>query len=181
MVHPWHDIELSGDLEISFPAIIEIPRGSKNKYELDKKTGMIKVDRVLYSAVHYPANYGFIPQTWCDDEDPLDILVLGQEPVHPLCILQARAIGVMRMEDEQEMDDKIIAIHVNDPAVAHLRDIIELPTHTLSELKRFFMDYKSLENKVVTVENFRGRDEALRILKQAAVDYKVKFGTPSAS
>lgn len=176
MTHPWHDIDVPDDPQHGFPAVIEIPKGSKNKYELDKKTGMLKVDRVLYSAVHYPANYGFIPRTWCGDEDPLDILVLGQEPAHPLCILQARAIGVMRMEDEQQTDDKIIAIHINDPAFSHLRDIIEMPSHVLSELKRFFLDYKSLENKTVVVEHFKGRDEAVRVVRQAIVDYKERFG-----
>lgn len=175
MTHPWHDIALPDDIDTAFPAVIEIPRGSKNKYELDKTLGMLKVDRVLYSAVHYPANYGFIPRTWCDDSDPLDILVLGQEPVHPLSVLQARAVGVMRMEDEDETDDKIIAVHVNDPAVSHVRDIIELPQHQLDELQRFFEDYKRLENKVVKVQHFKGRDEAVRIIRQSIVDYDARF------
>ena len=176
MVHPWHDIPINDDIDIKFPAIIEIPRGSKNKYELDKDSGMLRCDRVLYSAVHYPANYGFIPRTWCEDKDPLDILVLGQEPVHPMCILEARAIGVMRMEDQGEADDKIIGVHINDPAMAHLRDIIELPQHILDELRRFFEDYKQLEEKHVRVEHFKGRDEAVRIIQQALDDYIERYG-----
>lgn len=175
MGHPWHDIEIPADIEAGFPAVIEIPRGSKNKYELDKATGMLRVDRVLYSAVHYPHNYGFIPQTYCDDKDPLDILVLGQEPVHPLTIIMARAIGVMRMEDEEEVDDKILAVHINDPAYSHLRDIVELPQHILDELQRFFEDYKELEHKKVKVEHFKGRDEATRIIKEALAEYVTEF------
>src|SRR5687767_10881772 len=109
-MHPWHDIPLPEDIEEAIPSIIEIPKGSKNKYELDKDFGLLRVDRVLFSAVHYPANYGFIPRTYCDDGDPLDILVLGQEPVHPLTLVEARAIGVMRMRDEKGLDDKIVAV-----------------------------------------------------------------------
>src|SRR6184192_848491 len=126
-MHPWHDVELGDAIESGFRAIIEIPKGSKVKYELDKRTGLLWLDRVLYSAVHYPANYGFLPQTYCDDGDPLDVLVLGQEPVLPLCILRARAIGVMTMRDEKGQDDKIVAVHVDDPEYAHYTDIAELP------------------------------------------------------
>src|SRR5438105_3438845 len=121
MSHPWHDITYDGAIEESFPALIEIPKGSKVKYELDKDTGILKVDRVLFSAVHYPANYGFIPRTYCDDGDPLDVLVLGQEPVVPMCIMYARAVGLMRMRDEKGLDDKVIAVHLDDPAVRHYR------------------------------------------------------------
>ena len=114
-MHPWHDVELGDAIEESFRAVIEIPKGSKVKYELDKHTGLLAVDRVLYSAVHYPANYGFLPQTYCLDNDPLDVLVLGQEPVVPLCVMRAKAIGIMTMVDDKGPDDKIIAIHADDP------------------------------------------------------------------
>src|SRR6186713_3545210 len=119
-MHPWHDTYVDDTLvETAFPVIVEIPNGSKNKYELDKETGLLRLDRVLYSAVHYPADYGFLPQTYCDDGDPLDVLVLGQEPVVPLCVLRARAIGVITMRDDKGQDDKIIATHVDDPEYAH--------------------------------------------------------------
>src|SRR6266540_1213919 len=137
-VHPWHDIPLPDDIATWFPAYIEIPQGSKVKYELDKPTGLLMVSRVLYSAVHYPANYGFIPKTYCDDGDPLDVLALGQEPVHPLCLVRCRPIGVITMADEKGQDDKIIAVQSDDPEYNHFRDISELPAHKLKELQRFF-------------------------------------------
>src|SRR5690242_18508269 len=152
-VHAWHDVELGDHVDDHFRAVIEIPKGSKVKYELDKRTGLLWLDRVLHSAVHYPANYGFLPRTYCEDGDPLDVLVLGQEPVVPLCILRARAIGVMGMCDEKGQDDKIVAVHVDDPEYAHYRDIAELPPHRLAELERFFLDYKVLEKKTVQVEH----------------------------
>ena len=127
-MHPWHDTYVDDTLvETAFPVIVEIPNGSKNKYELDKETGLLRLDRVLYSAVHYPADYGFIPRTFCDDGDPLDALVLGQEPVYPLTIVEARAIGVMRMRDEKGIDDKIVAVSVHDPAFAGYTDKAQLP------------------------------------------------------
>jgi inorganic pyrophosphatase len=130
---------------------------------------------VLHSAVHYPANYGFLPQTYCDDGDPLDVLVLGQEPVVPLCVLRATAIGVLGMRDDKGQDDKIIAVHVDDPEYAHYRDISELPPHRLRELERFFLDYKVLERKSVTVEPFRGRSDAERIVREAAALYSSRI------
>ena len=172
MTHPWHDIKLSEPVEDEFPAFIEIPKGSKVKYELDKETGMLKVDRILFSAVHYPANYGFIPQTYCGDGDPLDVLVLGQEPVVPMCIMRARAIGMMEMRDEKGLDDKIIAVHLDDPAVRAYSHIRELPGHVLIELKRFFEDYKTLENKRVKVEDFDGPYEAAKVIRDAMEGYK---------
>ena len=154
------------------PAIVEVPKGSQIKYELDKKSGLVKVDRILYSAVHYPANYGFIPQTYCADSDPLDVLVLGQESVSPLCIMRARPIGVMKMIDGGVADDKIIAIHEDDPQYNCYNHINELPPHTLKTLQRFFEDYKILENKQVKIESFLGPKEAKDILKKALALYQ---------
>lgn len=175
LINPWHGVSLGDNLPKSFIAIIEIPKGSKNKYELDKASGMIKVDRVLFSSVQYPANYGFIPKTFCEDGDPLDVLVLGQEPVHPLSLIEVKAIGLLRMLDQGEADDKIIAVHVNDPEYAHYETIDELPRHRLAELKKFFEDYKSLENKIVEVEDFSGPAEAIICLDNAIKLYDQKF------
>src|SRR6516162_10935523 len=129
--HPWHDVPLPDNPAEGFPVFIEIPMGSKVKYELDKATGLLRVDRVLHSAVHYPANYGFVPRTYAEDDDPIDVLVLGQEPVVPLAIVQARAIGGFRMRDEHGEDLKIIAVNVYDPAVADYHDMAELPKHVV--------------------------------------------------
>lgn len=169
--HPWHDVPLPDDLADWFPAYIEIPQGSKIKYELDKPTGLLRVDRILYSAVHYPANYGFIPQTYCPDNDPLDVLVLCQEPVTPAVLLRARAIGVMRLKDNQAEDDKLIAVHIDDPDYRHYTHIRELPPHRIMELQRFFMDYKVLEEKEVLAEVPQGPEEAMRILLEAVACY----------
>jgi inorganic pyrophosphatase len=146
--------------------------GSKNKYELDKNTGLLRLDRVLFSAVHYPANYGFIPLTFCDDGDPLDALVLGQEPVHPLTIVDARAIGVMQMRDEKGLDDKIVAVSIRDPAFADYVDKDQLPQHMLREIRRFFEDYKALEQKQVVVEDMLGPADALRVLRESLTVYR---------
>jgi inorganic pyrophosphatase len=172
-MHPWHDIYVDDHLiSKNFPVVIEVPMGSKNKYELDKESGLMRLDRVLYSAVYYPANYGFIPRTFCDDGDPLDALVLGQEPVHPMTVVEARAIGVMRMRDEKGVDDKIIAVSVQDPAVADYTVHTQLPAHQLREIRRFFEDYKTLEHKQVVVEDFMGPDDAVRILEEALDLYR---------
>jgi inorganic pyrophosphatase len=170
-VNAWTDVALPPSHTEPFPSIIEIPQGSRNKYELDKETGLLRVDRVLYSAVFYPANYGFIPRTYCDDGDPLDVLVLGQEPVVPLCLMMSRIIGAMRMRDEKGIDDKIIAVHVNDPAVSHYQNINQLPPHQLAELRRFFEDYKTLEHKQVVVEDFVDPQSALEIYRRAREDF----------
>ena len=172
-MHPWHDIYVDDQLTAKeFPVIIEVPMGSRCKYELDKESGLMKLDRVLYSAVYYPANYGFIPRTFCDDGDPLDALVLSQESVVPATVVEARAIGVMRMRDEKGIDDKIIAVSVKDPAVADYTEHTQLPAHQLREIKRFFEDYKILENKQVVVEDFMGPDEAIKILEEALDMYR---------
>lgn len=172
-MHPWHDIYLDEELvETAFPVVIEVPKGSKNKYELDKETGFLRLDRVLYSAVHYPADYGFIPRTYCDDGDPLDVLVLGQDPVDPLVIVEARAVGVMRMRDDKGIDDKILAVNVRDPAVADYRHHDELPTHVGREIMRFFQDYKTLESKTVEVSALQGPQEAMVIIRDALKMYR---------
>lgn len=174
-MNPWHLVEIGPNAPQIVQAIIEVPKGSKNKYELDKITGMIRVDRVLFSSVQYPANYGFIPQTYCDDKDPLDILVLGQEPVYPLSIMEALPIGVMKMIDQGEGDDKIIAVHKNDPEYNMYTDISELPPHRMQEIKRFFEDYKQLENKQVKVEDLLGKNEAYQVIAESIELYKSKI------
>ena len=172
-MHPWHDTYVDDTLiAAAFPVIVEIPKGSTNKYELDKETGLLRLDRVLYSAVYYPADYGFIPRTYCDDGDPLDALVLGQEPVYPLTIVEARAVGVMRMRDEKGIDDKIVAVSVRDPSFAEYTDKAQLPGHVLRQVRRFFEDYKVLEHKQVVVEGMLGPDDAVRIIKEALEMYR---------
>jgi inorganic pyrophosphatase len=172
-MHAWHDTYVD-DTHIAdhFPVVIEIPKGSTNKYELDKETGLLRLDRVLYSAVYYPADYGFVPRTYCDDGDPLDALVLGQEPVFPLTIVEARAIGVMRMRDEKGIDDKILAVSVRDPAFADYFDKDQLPGHVLRQVRRFFEDYKALEHKQVVIEDLLGPTEAVRIIAEALELYR---------
>ncbi len=169
-MNAWHDIAIDGPT--LFPALIEIPAGSKTKFELDKATGLLKVDRVLYGSVHYPWNYGFIPRTFCGDGDPLDVLVLGQAEVPPLSIMRAIPIGVMRMVDQGDTDDKIIAVHADDPSYMHFKDISELAPHILNEITNFFETYKTLEKKKVEVNGMFGRTEALRIVEEAIAWYK---------
>jgi inorganic pyrophosphatase len=169
--NPWHSVASGKDVPRNVNAIIEIPKGSKGKYELDKASGLLRLDRVLYSSVHYPANYGFIPQTYCDDRDPLDILVICSIDVDPLSIIEAKVIGVMHMLDDDEQDDKIVAVANNDMAVNYINDISELPPHTVVELRRFFEDYKKLEHKQVIVEQFLGREHAYKIITDAVELY----------
>ncbi len=174
--NPWHTVSYGDNVPDTVNAIIEIPRHSRAKYELDKETGMLKLDRVLYSSVYYPANYGFIPQTYCDDKDPLDILVFSQLTIQPMCLVEAKIIGVMRMLDQGEADDKLIAVCANDVSVAHINDISELPPYAISEMKHFFEEYKKLENKVVKIEEFQGPRIAKKILQHSINDYKNMFG-----
>ncbi|QJX47087.1 inorganic diphosphatase [Hymenobacter taeanensis] len=173
--NPWHDVERGENAPAVVNGIIEIPKGSKGKYELDKDSGLLKLDRVLFSAVHYPAAYGFIPKTYCDDKDPLDILVLCSVDIVPMCLVEAKVIGVMQMIDQDEEDDKIIAVAANDVSVNHYNDISDLPPHTLLEMQRFFEDYKALEHKHVSVERFMGREDAYRIIEESIKLYNETF------
>ena len=166
-MHPWHDVGLGQRSPEVVPVVVEVPKGSKTKYELDKKSGLIRVDRILFSSVHYPANYGFIPQTYCDDHDPLDVLVLGQEVIVPLAIMMAQPIGVMKMTDQGEEDDKIIAVHADDPEYADYKSIRDLPAHRMEEVRRFFLADNVLDRKTVTIEDFLDRDEALDVIRRA--------------
>ena len=176
MMNPWHDVSAGENAPEHVNAIIEIPKGSRAKYELDKESGMLRLDRVLYSSVYYPHNYGFIPKSYGDDNDPLDILVLSQIDVQPLCLVPAKVIGVMQMIDNGEADDKVIAIADNDMSVTHIQDIDDLPEHFIRELRSFFEDYKKLENKEVIVEEFQSKDKALEIVRKSFEDYRKKFG-----
>jgi inorganic pyrophosphatase len=171
MTHPWHDVTPGERLPREFTAVIEIPMGSSVKYELDKHTGLLKLDRVLYSAVYYPANYGFIPQTFAEDDDPLDVLVLCQEPVAPLTLVHARTIGLMTMIDTGKKDHKILAVALNDPEYNTIQECAELPPHRLALLRRFFQDYKQLEGKAVEVEDFEPADTAVPIIQAALETY----------
>lgn len=174
-MNPWHDISYGKDAPAVVSSIIEISKGSKGKFELDKESGLIRLDRVLYSSVHYPANYGFIPQTYCDDRDPLDILVFASIEIPKMCLIDAKVIGVMRMIDSGEVDDKIIAVAANDISVSYRNDISELPPHTTLEMQTFFEDYKNLEHKEVSVEEFYGREKAFEIVREAIELYKNTF------
>jgi inorganic pyrophosphatase len=174
--NPWHSVSPGKEAPKVVNAIIEIPKGSRAKYELDKESGLLKLDRVLYSSVYYPANYGFIPKTYCDDDDPLDILVLSQVDVVPMCIMDAKVIGVMRMIDGGEADDKIIAVAANDMSVNHINDISELPPHFTAEMRHFFEEYKRLEHKKVEVAEFENKEVAERIVLESIEGYNKKFG-----
>jgi inorganic pyrophosphatase len=171
MMHPWHDVTPGENLPQEFSAIIEIPAGSSVKYELDKRSGLIKLDRVLYSAAYYPANYGFIPQTLAEDDDPLDVLVFCQEAVAPLTLIQARAIGLMTMIDAGKKDHKIVAVATEDPEYAAFTEAAEMPPHRLRMLQRFFQDYKQLEGKLVEVDEIQSAVSAFPIIIDALQRY----------
>ena len=174
-MNPWHDVSPGEQTPEFVNGIIEIPKGTRAKYEIDKVSGLLKLDRVLYSSVYYPANYGFIPRTLCEDRDPLDILVLSQLEFVPLCLVTAKVIGVMRMSDQGDADDKIIAVCAGDPSVNHIQDISELPKHFISELRNFFEDYKKLEQKTVLVEDFQNHELAKQIILDSFIMYQEKF------
>lgn len=165
--NPWHRVPVGDQAPEVVNGIIEIPKNTRAKYELDKESGLLKMDRVLFSSINYPQNYGFIPQTYCDDNDPLDILILSQIDVVPLCLVEAKVIGAMRMIDGGEMDDKIIAVAAHDMSVNHYTDIDQLPQHFLVEMQSFFEDYKKLEKKSVAVEGFQHVDVAREIILES--------------
>ncbi len=171
----WHDIDSSRISKESFVTVIEITKGEKNKYELDKQTGMLKLDRVLYTATHYPANYGFIPRTYAEDNDPLDVLVLCQEKINSLTLVDCYPIGVIKMIDNNESDEKIIAVAKKDPFLNCYKDISELPSHISSEIKHFFEVYKQLEQKQTLVEEMLGKEEAENIIDKCIERYNKEF------
>jgi inorganic pyrophosphatase len=173
MIHPWHDVTPGEGLPAEFTACIEIPAGSSVKYELDKRFGLLKLDRVLYSAVYYPANYGFIPQTLAEDDDPLDVLVFCQEAVVPLTLMHARTIGLMTMVDAGKKDHKIIAVASDDPEFNGYRQAAEMPPHRLNMLRRFFQDYKQLEGKAVAVDEIQPAELAYPVIQDALERYSV--------
>lgn len=171
----WHDIDSNRIKPNEFVACIEISKGSKMKYELDKVTGMLLLDRVLYTSTHYPANYGFIPRTYADDNDPLDVLVLCNETIQPLCLVNCYPIGVIKMIDSNEVDEKIIAICKGDPSMNSYQDVSELPKHIFDEISHFFTVYKQLENKQTSVTEVLGRESAIQIINNCIKTYENKF------
>ena len=172
----WHDMNQERIKPDEFISVIEITKGGKNKYELDKETGMLRLDRVLYTATHYPANYGFIPRTYADDNDPLDVLVLCQENIDPMTLVECYPIGVITMIDSEQNDEKIIAVAKKDPFLNVYKDIEEIPNHISAEIMHFFEVYKQLEEKQTVVEKVLGREEAEKIIKKAIANYNEKFG-----
>ncbi len=175
MSNIWHDISPKRITPEEFICVIEIPKGSKKKYELDKETGYLMLDRILYTSTHYPANYGFIPRTYGDDGDPLDVLLLCAQTLEPLTLVKAKPIGVISMIDNNQGDEKIIAIPSNDPTYNHYTDISQLPAHIFDEMSHFFTVYKNLENKQTAVNEVSGRDSAVKIIKKAIADYIEEF------
>ena len=175
VLHPWHGAHYGNSSPATVNALIEIPQGSKCKYEIDKKTGLLKLDRVIYSSFHYPVNYGFIPQTLGEDNDPLDILVICSESIQALCLVEATVIGNMQMIDSGEKDDKIIAVAAKDPSVNHIKNINELPPYFFNVLKNYFEQYKVLENKKVEIDDFQDKEAAYQVIEQAISFYKTTF------
>ena len=172
----WHDILPERIKKDDFVAVVEISKGGRNKYELDKQTGMLRLDRVLYTSTHYPANYGFIPRTYAGDNDPLDVLVLCEEDIIPLALVEVYPIGVLKMIDGDENDEKIIAVAKKDPFLNMYKDISEIPPHISAEIMHFFEVYKQLEKKQTAVEELCGREEAERVIEEAIENYNNKFG-----
>ena len=175
-MNPWHDIALERITPENFLAVIEIPKGSKKKYELDKETGLIRLDRILFTSTHYPANYGFIPRTYADDNDPLDVLVLCSEVLDPLTIVECYPIGVVKMVDNHEVDEKIIAIPFHDPVYSGYRDVSTLPQHIMHEISHFFEVYKELEHSETSVKMVVDREKALAIIQRSIQTYAETFG-----
>lgn len=175
MSNIWHDISPARVTPDDFIAVIEISKGSKNKYELDKETGHIILDRILYTSTHYPANYGLIPRTFADDGDPLDVLVLSSEAIHPMSLVRCYPIGVMTMLDQGKLDDKIIAVPFGDPTYNGYTDISELPVHVFDEMRHFFSVYKSLEEKDTVVDEVRDAKASREVILKALDDYVEKY------
>lgn len=173
--HPWHQVSPGKDTPETVTAVIEIPKGTRGKYEVDKTTGLIKLDRVIQTSMVYPANYGFIPQSYCGDKDPLDILVICSVDLVPLSLVDAKVIGVMSMTDSGEQDDKIIAVAKNDMEYNHIHDISELPPHTMKEIVHFFQEYKGLEEKKVIINKISGRAIAQNVILESLELYKKEF------
>ncbi|ANE50316.1 inorganic diphosphatase [Flavisolibacter tropicus] len=177
VLHPWHGASYGKNAPQRVNALIEISQGSRTKYEIDKTTGLLKLDRVVYSSFHYPVNYGFIPQTLGLDGDPLDILVLCSQSIQPLCLVEATVIGNMQMIDSGEEDDKIIAVATKDPSVNHITSIEHLPPHFINELKNYFEQYKVLENKEVRIEDFQSKEIAFNVISDSIKLYQEKFAS----
>jgi inorganic pyrophosphatase len=175
-LHPWHGATFGSKTPQIVNGVIEIPQGTKAKYEVDKPTGLLRLDRVIYSSFHYPINYGFIPQTLGYDGDPLDILVMCSESIQPLCLVEATVIGNMQMIDNGEVDDKIIAVASSDPAVNHIKSMDDIPPYFIAVLKNFFEQYKVLQNKVVEIDEFQSKEKAYKVIEDAITMYKTKFG-----
>lgn len=173
--HPWHGAHYGEKAPEVVNGLIEIPQGSRSKYEVDKATGLLRLDRVIYSSFQYPINYGFIPQTLGHDGDPLDILVLCSQSIQSLCLVEANVIGNMQMIDQGQQDDKIIAVAAKDPSVNHISKVEDLPNHFLLELKNFFEQYKVLENKKVAIDNFQDKKTACGVIEEAIALYKEAF------
>lgn len=175
-LHPWHGATFGTKAPQIVNGVIEIPQGTKAKYEVDKPTGLLRLDRVIYSSFHYPINYGFIPQTLGYDGDPLDILVMCSESIQPLCLVEATVIGNMQMIDNGEVDDKIIAVASSDPAVNHIKSMDDIPPYFIAVLKNFFEQYKVLQNKIVEIDDFQSKEKAYKVIDDAITMYKTKFG-----
>ena len=176
-MHLWHDLSPGSQTPGQVSAVVEIPQGSRSKFEVDKSSGLIKLDRLLYGSMHYPVNYGIIPQSLGLDGDPLDILVMTQAELFPGCLIDARVIGIMHMLDQGLVDDKIIAVASKDVTLGHIQKIDDLPPHYRLELDHFFEHYSELEGKSVTISGFEGRDVAERVIRESFVAYRGKFGT----
>ena len=175
MSNIWHSISPKRITPEDFIAVIEIKKGSKKKYELDKETGLLMLDRILYTSTHYPANYGFIPRTYGDDGDPLDVVVISSESIDPMTLVRCYPIGVITMKDSGKFDEKIISIPVNDPNYNNYKDITELPKHLFDEMRHFFSVYKSLEGKETVVDEVQNREKAIEIIKNSIDNYVVEF------
>jgi len=180
-MNPWHGVNPGNKIPEEVNVVVEVPKDCKLKYELDKETGLLKLDRALYSAVHYPGDYGFIPKTYWDDDDPLDVLILSNFPIFPLTLVQVRPIGVIEMKDGSEMDDKIIAVHSNDPRFDRYKDLKDVPEHMILEIKHFFETYKELQNKKVKILNLKGAKEAKECIIKGLKLYKEKFNSQDLS